>query len=587
MPSQARARRTTTLGALISLIALAVLGSIWAAPQASAREASVEVASAAEDGSLGGSVRAFGSDAPVAGVLVEAFADDDTTTPTASTTTDGAGDFVFTDLPAGNFALRYTDGNAGGFAPQWLRADGVGTVRDGAQVIAAGGSSPAVTAPTMTLVDTDVSHVDLGVAFNLPVMRPTEDAAVIIDLRQGRWRVDGIGNVVATDGELVVTSNANLTIITAVSFGEEAGSCRVETPQRAVCDNPGYEVYLGVRLEAAGPVSVTATYSSSSTEATPDGLPNTVTRSTVVEVLPARFGFVVHDDRHRPVVNASVWAYLDEDTWVPSSPQAYETTDALGNVLFEDLPAGSYRFLVVPVPPSDVPAQWLGGDTRARAWSMDLMPGFDVVTTLDLMPHLVIPRTISGVVTADGAPAAGVTVRAFAAGSVWAPAATTTTAADGSYSFTGLAPSRYSLRFDPPSGSDLGVVWLGGTAGRGASTVVDTLSTSIPRTGIDQELPLRGAVTGTITGPSGPVAGVRIVFFAPGDTFGGSHEVTTGPDGTYATPALPAGTYLVRIVPPAASGLAVEWFDDTADRAQATSIVAGPTLVDVSAELAP
>jgi hypothetical protein len=213
--------------------------------------------------------------------------------------------------------------------------------------------------------------------------------------------------------------------------------------------------------------------------------------------------------------------------------------------------------------------------------------GFDLVTTADLMPHLVIPRRISGVVTAGGAPVQGVKVRAFSAGVAWMPAATAITAADGSYLFTGLAPGRYELLFEPAAGSGRGAVWYGGSANRSGATVIDLISDTNPRPGVDQPLPQRGAVEGTITSASGPVAGARIVFFAPGDTFGGSHEVATGPDGRFATSALPAGTYTIRIVPPTGSGLAIEWFDDTPDRALAAPVVAGPSPVDVSAMLAP
>lgn len=72
-----------------------------------------------------------------------------------------------------------------------------------------------------------------------------------------------------------------------------------------------------------------------------------------------------------------------------------------------------------------------------------------------------------------------------------------------------------------------------------------------------------GTVEGTVTTEAGaPVAGATVAAYRPTDGLAGLAATTTGPDGTYAL-AVPAGAYQIVFVPPAGSGLVMEWSGDT------------------------
>lgn len=95
-------------------------------------------------------------------------------------------------------------------------------------------------------------------------------------------------------------------------------------------------------------------------------------------------------------------------------------------------------------------------------------------------------------------------------------------------------------------------------------------------------------VHGTIRGPAGEeLPGLIVQLYRPTDTWVGSYATTTpcvvpgfdfcpNGDSYFVFTDVEPGTYLVRYVPPAGSGLRPQWHDGAATRTTATPIVVGP-----------
>lgn len=231
--------------------------------------------------------------------------------------------------------------------------------------------------------------------------------------------------------------------------------------------------------------------------------------------------------------------------------------------------------------------RWLQGDTRYEPLLCPQRPTPSALS--DLRSHCPATATASGVVTGPEGPVAGATVVAYTDADAWFGSVATTTGADGSYTLAELAADTpYRLVFVPPEGSSLVMAWSGGATSRSAATPI-VATPAEPRGGVDVELAAATSVTGRVTGPGGPVAGVAVWAYAPTDTWVGGVTATTDADGRYALVGLPAGPHRIRFGPPTGSGLAVEWYDDATGRTTAAPIdpAPGTTVADVDAVLFP
>lgn len=168
---------------------------------------------------------------------------------------------------------------------------------------------------------------------------------------------------------------------------------------------------------------------------------------------------------------------------------------------------------------------------------------------------VIVPGAISGtVVDQDGDPIAGVTVALSGTATD-----STTTGADGTYSFTGLAPGTYTVTETTPTGYTDG----GETAGSLGGTVTDDVIADIPlaagegSVGNDFDenvIPDPASISGTVVDDLGrPIPGVTV-------TLGGDVTATTvtDADGNYSFAGLPAGTYTVNEAQPAGYGDGVD-----------------------------
>lgn len=201
-------------------------------------------------------------------------------------------------------------------------------------------------------------------------------------------------------------------------------------------------------------------------------------------------------------------------------------------------PTGGYAFTGVAasdgyrVALSGVPDSCISTGPSSRA--VDLTAG-DV--TADFTVREVIPVPISGRITDGSDPLGGVTVTLTPVGG--GPVKTTLTDVDGRYVFDDNPDdTTYTISVTPPDG------YL--PAADRTATIPDAGTT--PITNQDFVLAELPSVSGTVTGPDGPLAGVTVELTGGGQTF----RAVTGADGTYELARIPAGSYVLTVPSPPA-----------------------------------
>ncbi len=230
--------------------------------------------------------------------------------------------------------------------------------------------------------------------------------------------------------------------------------------------------------------------------------------------------------------------------------------------------------------------RWLRGDTR---YEPILCPftGSDPSLS-EVRTRCSETATASGAVRGPDGPVADAIVMAFTDADGWLGSVHTTTGVDGTYTLAGLAAGTpHRVVFVPPQGSQLGMTWWSGATSRTSATPI-VPDPARPIWGVDADLVPTTRVTGAVSGPGGPVAGVAVWAYSPSDAWVGGVTTTTGADGRYVLEGLPPGPQRIRFGPPAGSGLQVEWYDDAPSRSAATPVdpAPGTTTTGVDAVLA-
>jgi hypothetical protein len=540
----------------------------------------VNVAPAATPAAITGSVEGTTNfpDNPIAGVVVDAFAIG-ATTPTGSATTDAAGSYRIDGVPAGQYHVRFTPPGSSPYPTQWYRSDGVASSRSTSEAVTVSGSGSNGTA-SIQLQDLDPSRIDHA-AWELSPNEPAptltvngSGTVVLTEQFLSFRRIDGVIPQPA-DETMTITVPAPATIDGAAfrfSGGTPDGStCTIVTPQQVECSlvDP-LDLALQITPRSPGPLPITVTNASNNAEAIPDVLPNTRTIE-VATVAPTGqlSGRLVLADGTTPLAGALVLAYLPGDGWWPSQAAALATSGPDGGFALTDLVGGDYRIFVIPQASSGRPSQWLDlGTNRSGATVFPVTAG----TPLAIGAHRVVaPRAIAGTVTTDGVPLAAARVRLFPTSGGYVPVATATAAADGTYVLSGIAPGDYYVRFVGPVDGSYRSDWY-----RDDEMYLRTLVTvgiEGTVTGIDGDLDPASTVSGVVSGPDGPVAGAKVSLYSNTDRYLASIEATTASDGTFTATGVPAGSYRVMVRPPAGSGLAAEWYEDSTDRWSATEVV--------------
>ena len=228
---------------------------------------------------------------------------------------------------------------------------------------------------------------------------------------------------------------------------------------------------------------------------------------------------------------------------------ATTTTAADGSYSFNNLLPGTY-FVQESVP--DGYTQTAGGTytVDVTAGSTSTGNNFDDFQNTSISGTKFTDITGNGF-TADDTPLAGVTINLYENGGI-TPVATTTTAADGSYSFANLGPGSYSVQETVPAGS----TQTGGNAGYTVSATSGTNSTG---NNFDdfQNISISGTKYNDITGNSFSsddtvLGGVTINLFENGGTTPVA-TTTTAADGSYSFANLGPGSYSVQETVPAGS----------------------------------
>ncbi|MEA2424047.1 MAG: hypothetical protein QOH13_457, partial [Thermoleophilaceae bacterium] len=155
------------------------------------------------------------------------------------------------------------------------------------------------------------------------------------------------------------------------------------------------------------------------------------------------------------------------------------------------------------------------------------------------------------------------------------------TAANGTYSVTGLAPGSYKVEFkDCFSGQGFLTKWFNGKGDFASATTVGPLAAgdSVTR---DQALDKGSSIAGSVTGTGGtPLANVCVEAYDPAGTGLAGPTVaatTTNGSGNYKLTPLIGGDYKVRFRDCAFSpSYAAEWFDNKADFASADVVTVAP-----------
>lgn len=227
---------------------------------------------------------------------------------------------------------------------------------------------------------------------------------------------------------------------------------------------------------------------------------------------------------------------------------------------------------------------WNNAPSQETATALNV--DHDLILNAQLDPATTISGTVTGKATtlATALPLEDIDVDLYtAAGKA---VATTSTAADGTYSFTGLMPGSYKLRFAGEPGSSPWLpTWYFGKTTLGAANAI-TLNGVSPATGRNAVLAHGASIAGHVAvlgGGGVGIANIEVTVRKLDGTEVGSANTDSG--GDYAVQGLTPGTYTVQFH--SNGSFAGEWWDNGLSEASSTAVVlaAGAAVTGISADL--
>lgn len=275
-----------------------------------------------------------------------------------------------------------------------------------------------------------------------------------------------------------------------------------------------------------------------------------------------------------PVANG--WAFLYD-----AGDQGYlksARTDAAGAYSFIGVPAGELTVRFEPLAATELVAEWYDDKaTFAAATRIAMSPG---QTRTGISGVLAAGASIAGTVRgAGGLPLPGVDV--YVSNEALDIYEYATTGSDGTYRVGSLPATTYTVSF---SLGQTTVVYDGVTDGGPATPV--TVTAGQARTGVDATFAQAAVITGTVTGPTGPVQGADIGISDVGPE-GGSYSTRTAADGTYRQAVLAGSATVFFGAPSGGQKLLDEWWQNARTSAEATPVTttAGGTVSAINAVL--
>lgn len=214
-------------------------------------------------------------------------------------------------------------------------------------------------------------------------------------------------------------------------------------------------------------------------------------------------------------------------------------TDSSGKYTISNVPVGSYSIQFVDCNGGDYVQQWYNDKTDPLSADTVSVTAGAALSGIDA--HLTLGGSISGTIRNSG----GTALTGICAGALQGNASSGASSdSAGRYTIHGVMPGPTVVDFNDCSGGNYIQQWYKGVATRANATSF-TVTSGVNTGGIDASMALGGEIDGTLTDTSNaPAANVCVAAHVDAMTWSGM--AVSGPDGSYAVHALPAGTYRVE-----------------------------------------
>ncbi|AUC75560.1 carboxypeptidase regulatory-like domain-containing protein [Olleya sp. Bg11-27] len=488
-------------------------------------------------GSVSGTILDENGD-PVSGIVLT-LDDGDAGTVDPTATTDASGNYVFTNVPVGEYTVEQT--------------------------------TPANT----TVVDGDTT--DDG---DTVVNTDTTDSSIPVTVTAGEVDADNNFENSPAPGSVSGTIlDENGDPVSGIVLTLDDGDAGTVDPT-ATTDASGNYVFTNVpvgeyTVEQTTPANTTVVDGDTTddgdtvvnTDTTDSSIPVTVTAGEVDadnnfenSPAPGSVSGTILDENGDPV--SGIVLTLDDGDAGTVDPTA--TTDASGNYVFTNVPVGEYTVeqttpantTVVDGDTTDDGDTVVNTDTTDSSIPVTVTAGeVDADNNFENSPA---PGSVSGtILDENGDPVSGI-VLTLDDGDAGTVDPTATTDASGNYSFTNVPVGEYTVEQTTPANT---TVVDGDTTDDGDTVVnTDTTDSSIPVTVTAGEVdadnnfensPAPGSVSGTILDENGdPVSGI-VLTLDDGDAGTVDPTATTDASGNYVFTNVPVGEYTVEQTTPA------------------------------------